>query len=163
MTAYTIRETTADDGAAVWSLVRRAGTLDLNTPYCYLLLCDAFRGTCRVAESDGRIVGFVSALIRPDRPDTLFFWQIAVEPAMRGQGLGLALLRDAFRGAAGRVHFVEATVSPSNRASGKLFEAFARELEAVLVRGDGGYRADDFPTETEHEEEPLLRIGPIRA
>lgn len=48
----------AEDGAKVWELIRQAGSLDLNSPYSYLMLCDYFRDTCVVAEDNFGIVGF---------------------------------------------------------------------------------------------------------
>ena len=164
--AVTARAPDARDGAAVWELVRRAGTLDLNSAYCYLLLCDRFGDTCAVAEREGKLVGFASAFFAQDRPDTLFVWQIAVDAGLRGQGVGAALLhaiaaRPANRS---RMRGIEATVSPSNEASNRLFRRFAASCGAALTYGDGGYGAKLFPSgtaQTAHEDEPLLRIGPI--
>jgi L-2,4-diaminobutyric acid acetyltransferase len=163
-TTVSVREPAAQDGAAVWELVRRAGTLDLNSAYCYLLLCDRFRDTCAVAEQEGQIVGFVSAFFSKDRPDTLFVWQIAVDGAMRGQGIGAALLRGIVERpeCRSRTRWVEATVSPSNLASNRLFQRFAEERQAALTAADGGYEAKLFPAGAAHEDEPLLRIGPLR-
>lgn len=157
-----IRKTTAADGAEVWELIRAAGTLDLNSAYCYLLLCDAFGDSCRVASVEGRLAGFVSAFLRPDRPDTLFVWQIAVHPDFRGQGIGSLMLEDVTRSFSGRIRYVEATVSPSNAASNRLFERFALQAAAELRHLDElGYKAECFPAGISHEDEPLVRIGPL--
>ena len=53
-----------------------------------------FGSTCVIAEKEGHIAGFVSAVIKPDQPGTLFVWQIAVDPMERGKGLGKAMLRE---------------------------------------------------------------------
>lgn len=159
----TIRKTSERDGAAVWELVRGAGTLDLNSAYCYLLLCDRYRDTCAIAVQEGRVVGFVSAFIAQDRPDTLFVWQIAVDAAVRGRGVATELLRDIAEGCGNRskIRYIEATVSPSNRASNRLFERYAASRGAELAYYDGGYAAALFPVGQAHEDEPLLRIGPL--
>ncbi len=161
--SVTIRQPVPQDGAAVWDLIRRAGTLDLNSAYCYLLLCDRFGDTCAVAEQEGQLVGFVSAFYSAARPDTLFVWQIAVDDALRGQGIGATLLREVIDRPASRarIRYIEATISPSNRASNRLFERLAGDLKAGLTYADGGYEAALFPAGTAHEDEPLIRIGPL--
>lgn len=161
--ALHIRRPAADDGAAVWNLVREAGGLDVNSAYAYILLCDRFAGTCAVAETGGRLAGFVSAFLQPDRPDTLFVWQIAVHPSARGRGIGASLLGALLRRpACAGVRRVEATVSPDNAASQALFRRFAQRLGAPLERLSGqGYAAGLFPAGTAHEDEWLFRIGPM--
>jgi len=118
-----LREPSARDGAEVWRLVRRAGRLDVNTPYCYLMMCDLFRSSCVVAEAgDGRIAGFLSALVLPERPDTLFVWQAAVDPDHRGKRVGKSMLAELVnRSYLVPIRYVEATVSPSNTASRRMF------------------------------------------
>ena len=162
--SVTVRQPVPQDGAAVWELIRRAGTLDLNSAYCYLLLCDRFGDTCAVAEQEGRLIGFVSAFFSADRPDTLFVWQIGVDDAYRGQGIGASLIRAVIERPAcrSRIRYIEATVSPSNRASNRLFERLADDLKVRLAHADDGYEAALFPVGTAHEDEPLIRIGPLQ-
>ncbi len=78
----------AEDGAKVWELIRQAGSLDLNSPYSYLMLCDYFRDTCVVAEDNFGIVGFLSAFRSQKREDTLFIWQVAVAGTHRKKRTG---------------------------------------------------------------------------
>ncbi|CAM5451691.1 hypothetical protein SFUMM280S_06955 [Streptomyces fumanus] len=81
------------DGAALWRMARDSKVLDLNSSYSYLLWCRDFAATSAVARAEsGEAVGFVTGYVRPDRPDTLFVWQVAVDAAYRGRGLAAALL-----------------------------------------------------------------------
>ena len=162
--SVTLRHPDKTDGAAVWELVRSAGTLDVNSPYSYILLCDLFRQTCIVAEENGKLVGFVSALIAPMRSDTLFVWQIAVDSSVRGKGLGKAMLKQLLESnAVVPIRYLEATVSPSNIASRSLFQSMARLLNCELKTvEDEGYMPSMFPAGNAHEAEPLLRIGPFQ-
>ena len=151
-----IRESRPSDGAAMHALVERVGTLEQNTAYGYLLMADHFRSTCVVAERQGALVGLVIGYRPPSEPSALFVWQVGVDPSMRGQGLGRALLA-AFTQTQGArsARSLLATVAPSNGASNKLFAAFAREAGSRVVVTDG-YGSDLFPPG--HERECLLRI-----
>ncbi|MDQ3032424.1 MAG: diaminobutyrate acetyltransferase [Myxococcota bacterium] len=154
-----IRAARPEDGAAIHALVERCGTLELNTPYAYVLLADHFAGTSIVATSGDALVGTVVGYRPPTHPDAVFVWQVGVDPSMRGRRLGVALL-DAFTRTpeARSARFLEATVSPSNTASRALFAAFARGRGAELAI-EPGYAASLFPAG--HEPEQLLRIGPL--
>jgi L-2,4-diaminobutyric acid acetyltransferase len=154
-----IRGALPSDGPAVHALIARVGTLELNTGYAYLLLCDHFGNTSVLAERDGQLLGAVLGYRPPNRPDAVFVWQVGVDPAARGTGLGKMLLRAFARtpGAAG-VRYLEATVAPSNAASRALFDAFARAENAPLEEHPG-YGAPHLAVG--HEPEPLLRIGPM--
>ena len=162
--SLTLRQPVKEDGTKVYDLIRRAGTLDLNSAYCYLLLCDMFSQTCVVAEEDDRIVGFISGFYRQEQPSTLFVWQAAVDSSMRGRGLASSMLEELLR----REHpeplnYVEATVSPSNTASRRLFQSFADAYQVpVRELDESGYAPAMFPDAQSHEAEPLLRIGPFR-
>jgi len=143
----------------VHRLVDETGGLELNTGYAYVLLCDHFAATTIVAESDGQLVGFVAAYVPPSRHDTVFVWQVGVHPDARGQGIASSLL-DALIGcdACRSVQALEATVSPSNAASRRLFESFAERHGAPFAWSDG-YPATHFAGT--HEPENLIRIGPV--
>ncbi|GAA0951473.1 diaminobutyrate acetyltransferase [Actinocorallia libanotica] len=149
------------DGGALWRLARDSRTLDVNSPYSYLLWCRDHGATSVVArDGDGGACGFVTGYLRPSAPDTLFVWQVAVADDHRGRGLAgrmLAWLADGKP----QGRFLEATVTPGNTASTRLFEAFARERGAVLRRSEL-FAAEDFPVPG-HEPEVLFRIGPFPA
>lgn len=155
------RTAAPDDGRAVHRLVHQAGGLELNTGYAYVLLCDHFAATTVLAESDGELVGFVAAYVPPRRHDAVFVWQVGVHPEARGLGIASSLLdalisREACRG----VELLEATVSPSNEASRRLFESFAGRHGAPFAWSDG-YPATHF--DGPHGPEHLIRIGPMRS
>ncbi|GAB4291309.1 MAG: diaminobutyrate acetyltransferase [Thiohalomonadaceae bacterium] len=148
------------DGQAVHALVRRCPPLDLNSSYSYFLLCSHHADTCVVAEQAGALVGFLSAYRLPQAPHTLFVWQVAVDAGMRGQGVAGRMLEALLtRPSCTGVQFIETTVSPSNLASRRVFARFAAQRRAAwqeavfLARGHFGGEA--------HEEEILLRIGPL--
>lgn len=155
------REATPEDGPVVFELVETCGTLERNTGYAYVLLADHFRDTTILAESDGEVVGFVAAYRPPTHPDTVFVWQVGVHPKMRGRGLARSIL-DALVGRPGceGVRYLEATVTPSNAASRRLFESFARRHGAD-AEWSAKYPAAFFGGN--HEPEDLVRIGPLNA
>ncbi len=149
-----------EDGKALHRLVDDGGVLELNSCYSYVLLCDHFGGTTVVAEHEGEAVGFVTAYRPPSHPDTVFVWQVGTHPRMRGRGVARGLLdalikRPGCRG----IRFLEATVTPSNTASRRLFASFARHRGAEFHEGEG-YPGETF-AEEEHEPENLIRIGPF--
>ncbi len=156
----TIRMPDDTDGGSLWRVARDSGKLDLNTPYCYLLLGKYFRRTCAVAELEGGAVGFVTGFRHPERQDTWFVWQIAVDASARGRGLARRLLEHVLRRPENAdIRYVEATVSPSNVASRALFLGFARDA-GVDCDIRSGFEAEQFP-DGAHEKEELYRIGPI--
>jgi L-2,4-diaminobutyric acid acetyltransferase len=155
-----LRPPARTDAAAIHELVNQSGGLEANSRYAYLLLCDHFGETGVVAERDDRLEGFVAGYLIPVRPDTVFVWQVGVAESARRTGLGKRLLRALVRRPACReVHHLEATVTPSNQASQRLFRSFARELGAPCREGPG-YPASEFGDQA-HEDEVLFRVGPF--
>lgn len=157
--AVVYRRPTVEDGPHIWRMIKRAGGLDVNSAYSYLMLCDMFGKTCCVAEQDGRICGFLSAFRKPEQSDSLFVWQIAVDPVLRGNGIGATLLKEVLaREENDNIRYLEATISPDNVASRSLFMALARELEGECHISER-YGSSLFPEA--HETELLFRVGPI--
>jgi L-2,4-diaminobutyric acid acetyltransferase len=142
------------DGRELWRIARDSETLDLNSPYAYTLWCRDFADTSVVAHGADGPCGFITGYLRPQRPDTLFVWQVAVDRSHRGQGLARRMLDSL---TAGR-RYVEATVTPGNEPSTRLFESFARDHGAGLTRSPL-FTEDHFPAS--HEAEVLFRIGPL--
>jgi diaminobutyrate acetyltransferase len=157
---YHFRQPDKGDGAAVWETVEKSGALDLNSAYSYLMMSAYFPETCRVAYRGRRLAGFVLGFTPPRQPDTLFVWQIGVDPREQGQGLGKALLLDLLATpACGHLRYLEATVTPSNTASDRLFRGIGQAFD-VPCRVEPIFDEDDFPGD-DHEAERRFRIGPI--
>ncbi|AXI00896.1 diaminobutyrate acetyltransferase [Sporosarcina sp. PTS2304] len=157
---YTFREPNVKDGKEIWQLIKDTQVLDLNSSYSYLLWADQFSETSIVVEKDAKIVGFISGFIQPKADNTLFIWQVAVDESARGKRLASRMLQSILqRSACRNVQFLEATVTPSNIPSTKLFKGLARDLETECMISDG-YPAHLFPS-GDHEAEELFRIGPF--
>src|SRR3546814_3094851 len=121
---------TRTDTLFPYTTLFRSAALDDNSLYCNLLQCSHFAGTCALAEIDGRAVGWISGYLPPEKPDTLFVWQVAVHPEARGRGVGKRLIRELLRRkACSRVRYIHSTITRDNRASWALFRAIADELE----------------------------------
>lgn len=130
-----LRMPRAEDGPDVTELIAASPPLDTNSAYCNLLQCTDFRETCVLAESEGRVVGWVSGYRSPARPDVLFVWQVAVHSDARGQGVGLRMLDELVeRPAAAGATTLTTTITEDNQASWKLFHAFARRRGAALTK-----------------------------
>ncbi len=150
------------DGSMIWQLVKDTGVLDLNSPYAYFLLGEHFADTCLIAEHDGKIVGFVSAYIHPEKPDTLFVWQIGVAAVARRQGLALHLLLALLqRKSCRNVKSIQTTITPSNKPSRALFKALAQAVNGDLLEQSDYFRSQWFP-QGNHEPESLFTIHPVR-
>jgi L-2,4-diaminobutyric acid acetyltransferase len=153
---------TVADGAALWRIAKESGTLDLNSSYSYLLWCRDFAGTSAVARTEGgEPIGFVTGYVRPEEPQTLLVWQVAVDAAYRGRGLAAALLDGlTARLAAERpLTTVETTITPGNTASERLFASYADRHGAAVTR-EVLFGAGLFP-DGPHDPEVLYRIGPL--
>ncbi|MEV6408028.1 diaminobutyrate acetyltransferase [Streptomyces bobili] len=150
------------DGAALWRIAKESGTLDVNSSYSYLLWCRDFAGTSAVARSEGgEPVGFVTGYVRPEAPETLLVWQVAVDGAYRSRGLAAALLEGlTARVAAERpLTTVETTITPGNTASERLFTSYAARHGADVTR-EVLFDTGLFP-DGPHDPEVLYRIGPL--
>lgn len=154
-----IEKPTVADGSLMWELVKES-TLDLNSPYKYIMMCEYFSETCVIVKKGEKLVGFITAFIPPEKQDVVFVWQVGVDPSMQGHGLASKMLAELFtRPACANIRFLEATVTPSNQASQALFKGFARKQQVECVVTPC-FSAELFPT-NDHEEELLYRIGPI--
>ena len=157
--AVTLGVPMGGDGARMWELARDSGGLDLNSPYSYLLWCRDFAATSVAARSGDGLVGFITGYVRPDARDTVVVWQVTVDDSQRGRGLAARMLHHlADRLEPEGVRFLEATVTPGNEPSARLFAAFARDRGVPLQRSTL-FDAGAFPVE--HEPEVLTRIGPF--
>jgi diaminobutyrate acetyltransferase len=146
------------DAPFIEKLVKDSPPLDLNSLYCYLILCAHFSRTSVVACDADAVCGFISAYLRPDEEDTLFVWQVAVDKKYRGKGVARSMLSSILnRPTPCPPRYLETTVSPSNIPSKALFSSLAASLGVPLVQSVL-FSADDFGDQR-HEEEVLFRIG----
>lgn len=156
-----IRPTKAKDGARIHHLVQQCPPLEVNTAYAYALLATHFGRTTAVAENGDGLAGFAAGYRLPDATDTLFIWQIGVHERGRGLGLGQALLMELIgRDDPAPVRYLEATVSPSNTASRRLFRGLAERLGVPCEERD--YFEPEHFGGGDHEPEALFRVGPLR-
>jgi L-2,4-diaminobutyric acid acetyltransferase len=157
---FRIRSLETTVGMTLHRFVHACFPLDPNSPYCNLLQCSHFQSTSVAAINAGDLVGSVTGYRIPDRPDTLFIWQVAVHPEERGKGLARTMLHDLLKRMARQgIRFIETTITPGNEASWKLFTGFAAEQNADLVRSVMFDQESHF--EGVHETEYLFRIGPF--
>lgn len=164
-----MRVPTPEDGGAIWQLVKDSGTLDLNSPYCYLMLCRYFSASCALAEvltdpsdSSGprELAGFATCLPDPQQPQRLFVWQVGVAANQRGKGLASRLLLEILERPVNQgLRYLEATIGPSNQASQALFRSLARRYATQIQRSEG-FPPSLFPG-AGHEAEDLYVIGPF--
>jgi len=145
------------DGIELHRIAAASQVLDVNTRYAYVLWCRDFAATSAVARRGDNVVGFVTGYRRPERPDVLFVWQVAVDAAARGGGVAGRMLDDLIARLPD-VTAVETTVTDDNAASRALFAAFAARHGAQIERTElfgndvlGG----------QHAPEILHRISPI--
>ncbi|MBM70123.1 MAG: diaminobutyrate acetyltransferase [Haliea sp.] len=155
-----LRVPTAADGMAVHELIAACPPLDTNSAYCNLVQCSHFAATSVVAEAGGTVAGFISGHRIPERPDTLFVWQVAVGESGRGRGLAGRML-DAIVDRPGNewIQHMETTITEDNAASWKLFESFAGRRGATLERTVWFDRERHF--NGSHDSEIRARIGPL--
>ena len=154
------RKPSLEDGRALWELVSASKILDINSPYCYLLICKDFAETSVVAEQNREVVGFIAGYRPPANLSEVFVWQIAVAEHARGQGLGTAMLMSLLQRHDSRnISRLLATVTPSNLPSKRLFQSLAKRLNTQYTEQDG-FGAAVFPNST-HEPENMIRVGPF--
>ncbi|MQX37574.1 diaminobutyrate acetyltransferase [Roseospira navarrensis] len=165
--AVTLRRPTGDDGATIWTLARDSGKLDLNSPYAYMMMGHFFPETCVLAELDGEPVGSVVGFAPPARPNALFVWQVTTTERVRGQGLASRMIEHLLWNAPlkGQARWLEATVTPSNEPSARLFQGIARR-HGVTCEVAPLFEESAFPPPAEadsgFEAEHLFRVGPLR-
>lgn len=159
-----MRRPRASDAITMRQLADATQTLDVNSTYAYLLWATDFADTSIVAEAAGEVRGFITGYHPPTRPDVLFVWQVAVAPSAQGGGVGGAMLDSLVaqvrNDRRGHPVTVEATVAPGNEPSRALFGAFARR-HGVPISEHEHFSADLLDPDRNHDDEPILRIGPI--
>lgn len=157
-TKVLLRQPRSEDGVVVHQLVKNCPPLDENSIYCNLLQTSHFAGTSIVAEIDKQLVGFASGYLVPERPDTLFIWQVAVTQEGRGQGLAWHMIQGILRRPnCIHVRNLETTITPVNTASEALFRSVARRFGSTFYATVMFERERHF--QSLHDSKWLLRIG----
>lgn len=159
-TVVDLRKPAKDDGFRLNQLVAQCPPLDPNSIYCNLLQCSHFADTAVAAEIDGELVGFISGYIPPQKPETVFVWQVAVHQNGRGQGLAKRMLKSiVMRPEHSHLSHLETTITADNDVSWALFRSFARDMGAELTHQE--HFSKDLHFSGQHDSEFLLRIGPF--
>jgi L-2,4-diaminobutyric acid acetyltransferase len=157
-----LRSPSLEDGMAVFRLVKNCPPLDTNSSYCNLLQCSHFSSTSVAAEIDGEIVGFISGYALPERPNTLFIWQVAVGEQARGAGLASRMLKHILaRPHCTDITYLETTITEDNQASWALFKSLAKALPADFSSSE--WMDKDAHFAGQHDSEALVRIGPFNS
>lgn len=145
----------------MFRIVEESGVLDVNSAYSYLMWGKYFSETSCIAQFDNKVIGFVSGFIQPNQTDTLFVWQIAIDSDFHGKGLATMLLEELLTQLKNKnVNFLEATVTPTNIPSSKLFHKIARNHNTEC-KIETCFSEAQFPDST-CEEELTHRIGPLK-
>mgnify|MGYP000008530947 CR=1 FL=1 len=157
-----LRRPALEDGMAVFRLVKSCPPLDINSSYCNLLQCTHFANTSVVAQVNGEMVGFISGYVIPERPDTLFVWQVAVAGQARGLGLASHMLAHILdRPHCADIGYLETTITQDNPASWALFKSLAKKLSADFQ--SSGWMDKKAHFSGQHDSEALVRIGPFKS
>lgn len=156
-----LRMPTLEDGMSVFRLIQRCPPLDTNSSYCNFLQSGHFSSTSVAAEDDGKLVGFISGYILPDRPDTLFIWQVAVDEDARGLGLASQMLSHILsRPNCQDVHYLETTITEDNHPSWALFKRLSKRMDTEFG-STAAWLDKQAHFDGEHDSESLIRIGPF--
>lgn len=159
LSRISLRKPNITDGAAVHSLISRCTPLDSNSMYCNLLQCFHFSDNAILAEENKQLIGFISGYRLPQQPDTLFIWQVAVDPCARGQGLASKMLLQLLANQNGEVQHLHTTITSTNDASWNTFQRLARTLNAPFNSYELFNRQQHL--DGMHDSEFLMHIGPF--
>jgi len=155
-----LRVPTLEDGMSVYRLIKRCPPLDTNSSYCNILQASHFASTSVAAERNEQVIGFISGYLLPDRPDTLFIWQVAADEEARGVGLASRMLINLLaRPACKKVSYLETTITQDNAPSWNLFKRLGKRLSADLK--SSAWLEKDVHFDGQHDSEALVRIGPF--
>ncbi len=157
---FTFYQPSRDDGWDVSRLISVSPPLDANSVYCNLLQCHHFASTSVAVRWQDELVGFVSGYLIPDKPETLFIWQVAVAEKARGHGVASQMIAHILnREICQTVRFIETTITQANQASWALFGRVAKRYAAPLCSED--LFAKDRHFSGQHDTELLVTIGPL--
>ncbi|HKK12625.1 MAG TPA: diaminobutyrate acetyltransferase [Flavobacteriaceae bacterium] len=156
----TIRKPQINDGKDIWKLVKRIGNLDLNSEYCYFMTADLFSDHCAiVADEDSQeLLGFALCIVKPEKKDTLFVWQIGVDQRAQGNGLAKKMINFIVDNQDHKLSYIQATVTDDNKSSRALFSSIARFYKADITKE---IYIDAANFNHSHHSEYLYNIGKL--
>ena len=156
----TFYQPSKEDGADVFQLISSCPPLDTNSMYCNLLQSHHFSATSVAARLSDELVGFVSGYLIPEKPNTLFIWQVAVAEKVRGQGVASKMIMHILdRKVCQSMEFIETSITKTNQGSWALFGRIAKNFNAPLTSED--MFTKDEHLGGQHETEILAIIGPL--
>lgn len=154
------RTPTENDGKEMFRIVKESKVLDVNSSYSYLMWGKFFYKTSIIAQYENEVIGFVTGFLKPESPNTLFVWQVAIDEKCRGNGLATKLIMKLINKLKSQnIQFIEATVTPSNKPSSNLFKGLAKRYETDCEIYEC-FSKDQFP-DSSHEAEFAYKIGPL--
>lgn len=158
--AITLRPARERDAAAVTALAASCPPLDGYQLHQYSIFLRHFGDWCWVSDRDNEgethaLAGYVVAMPTTTSPDTVFLWEIAVDPALRGESLAQQLVAQVETRARERGFArVELTVDPTNAPSLRLFERLAyrnvSRREGAVLEVAGQPAARDYYGQGRH-------------
>lgn len=117
--------------------------LGMNGYYVYWLTANLYRGYSFVAEEEGRVCGFVTALPHPDEK-AVFVWQLGVAADMRRKQAAYHLLKEVWKYAVSKgLPGIITSINEENHASLNSFRKIAEE-NGLQVKIIGKFEADGF-------------------
>lgn len=124
------------DIASIKELIKDCSPfLGCNGTYTYWMMATVYKGYSFVAEEEGRLCGFVTALPVPDH-NSLFIWQLGVSPSHRKQGIAYRLIDMVFqqakiKGYGGIITGIDAKNTGSLSTFRKLSENYKLKSEII--------------------------------
>ena len=104
--------------------------------YVYWMLERYLSKTCKVAEKDNKVVGFVSGMPDIER-QVVFIWQLCVDKELRKQGIATGLLDALFQEARDMdYNYIELSITDSNNISQSFFQKYAEKKGLKLKEID---------------------------
>lgn len=109
--------------------------VEVITDFTWMVVHRYFRNLCFVAEVNGEIVGFVTAIRGSADINVVYLWQIRVLPAFRKQGIASRLIMSLIKKLKDiEVAYFEVSIDPSNIKSLSLFKKTADFLDKQLIK-----------------------------
>lgn len=111
--------------------------------YIYWMLGRNFPSTCLVAEKNGRILGYIGALLSAEK-QTVFVWQIAVKSDERGRQIGRRLLENVVIAAKNMgITQLEIGINDENIICRCMVEKLVQDLESTITEKEK-YKGEGF-------------------